>query len=186
MVKGHTARDFVTKWRNEYRLKVGAIYRVHWAGDTGTFKKLMSDYSRPLINQLIEFCFSGHPSTRWFASQGYNIVLLPSQVNRFLTNINVPQSNVEDKTLKLDIPYNEDSRTAHMWASIQRSDLESLIENVDDERHWKLLMAKLQHQKGFVPKKVMVYFEWWKNSEMFERKARVREDRSDNTQLHKA
>ena len=170
-MKGRTAKDFVNLWRSHYKEKVGSEYYVSWGLDTSIFRRLMATYSNKELLELIEFAFSDSQVTKYLRDRGYPINLFKSCVNTFSSALHDPVSSIPKWELELDTPYWDDSRISYIWAKICAGDINALVEYVDDQYYWKLLLAKLLLQNGGVPKKVKKFYEMWECKETVERRA---------------
>lgn len=166
---GTNARDLVLYWARRYRETVGRNYFIRWMPDGSVFKRLLSTHKAPVIKRVIDFAFSGDDHTIWFKNQGYSINLLPSVFNQFLSVCEKPWISIDRYELETDTHYSADMRTEFIWSSIVEGNIEALICHITDEYYFHLLLAKIEAIDGSIPKKVMLFYEMWKNKEPLER-----------------
>lgn len=177
---GSNARDFCFYWRFLYEEKTSRSYRINFMVDCGIMKRLMSQHSNRVLRQLIKFTFSDHSSTDFIRKEGYPIRLFPSQVSKFVAIMSSPGIEIATAELQLETPYYEDGRTSYIWSRVREGDLTVLIQNSTNSYYWDLLIEKLRRQKGFVPRKVLLFYELWKVKEDFERVGITHESRSSS------
>lgn len=168
MAQRSTAKDFCLYWAKKYREVVGKSFHINWLRDASTFRRLMSDFTNVELRSLIDFAFSDEPVTNYMSSQGYPIGLFPSQINQYNTVLNNPGSTIPFEDLELDIPVWNDNRTAYIYYCVMDGDLKSLIDNVENDYYWRLLIEKM-NRSGLVTKKVLLFFDMWKSEDEFER-----------------
>ena len=170
----HNSKDFCKLWSSHYYNKVGSNYLINWQKDGNTFKKLLSSIPPRLLRKLVKFAFSEHPSTLYLRTSGYSISVLPTQINTFQSAMQSPELHIPKQELDLDVPYWNDSRTSYLWSCIVSGDLNSLIDNIETDYCWLILLNKLTEQKGWIPKKVSIFYERWKLKEDFSRSRIIR------------
>lgn len=168
MVGRRTAKDFCLYWARQYRRVVGKKYVINWVGDGSVFRNLISDFTNVEIKALIDFAFSNDPSTRYLASQGYPVRLFASQVNKFNTKIQNPGFDFDYNELELNIPVWEDGRTSYIYRCVMEGDLQSIVENVENEYYWQILIEKMNRQ-NLGTKKVLIFYDMWRSGDSFER-----------------
>jgi hypothetical protein len=169
--KPHSTKGYILRYANNFRRITGQPYIINWAADGMVIKRIISKLGYSKTRKLIDFCFTNHPSTQYFRSQGFPLRLLPQQANQLLAAMGNPGIYIPDDELDLDIPFWEDERLRRLWQLILRSDLESLKSEFRGESVWHLLIAKIQRQDGFVPEQVQYLFDLWKSNETIERRA---------------
>jgi hypothetical protein len=172
-----TAKDFCFLWKWTYEQVIGSKFVIHWAADGSIFRRLISNLTNKQIRDVVDFAFSGHPSTEYIRKQGFPIRLLPSQVQLYLSIIENPGITIPEEDLDLEIPYWNDVRLSYLWSCVRESDINSLICNVTDEYYWELLFAKMRRQQGYITTKAKVFFEHWKDKRMLKRTAIKYENR---------
>jgi len=167
-LKKRTAKDFCYYWSRKYKEVVGKKFVINWMRDGSTFRNLISDFTNTELTTLIDFAFSGDPSTQYLVSQGFPIGLFPSQINKYNAIIENPGSEIPDRELELDLPVWDDSRTAYIYHKVMEGDLQSIIDNVENEYFWKLLIGKME-RKNLGTQKVLLFYDMWQTEDTFER-----------------
>jgi len=163
--KEWTAKDFVMYWARKYQEKMGRRYFINFMKEGAAMKRLMGDLTDRELKALIDAAFEDPNLKR----QGYPISLLPYSVNKLMPQVDNPGSSIPDWELELDVPVAQDKRTAWLWKRIKDRDYNSIVKVVTTKEPWLVLMGKLQHEKGFVPELVQIYYEKWRMRESIKR-----------------
>jgi len=164
--KEWNAKEFVLYWARKYQEKTGRRYFINFVKEGATMKRLMGTLNDRELKALIDAAFEDFNLKR----NGFPIALLPYSVNKLMPQVDNPGSAIPDWELNLDVPVVNDERTAWLWKRIKESEINEIIRVVKTREPWLVLMGKLQHEKGFVPELVKIYYERWRMKEPIERK----------------
>ena len=156
-----TAKDFFHYWAKKYTEATGRKYFINYMKEGAAMKRLMGTLSDKELKALIDAAFEDQNLKR----QGFPISLLPYSVNKLMPQVDNPGTKIPDWELELDVPVSNDKRTAWLWARIKAGQYNQIMKVVNKKETWLVLMGKLQHEKGYVPELVKIYYEKWRMRE---------------------